>query len=94
VESPPARLLWKALETDVDVFVIAGEEEAHLLRRGESRTMRRLGKNSRFEMHVLPGLEHTLFERRGRDVASGMLTDHILRQFGPGLTEGESPDTT
>jgi alpha-beta hydrolase superfamily lysophospholipase len=94
VESPPARLLWRAVDSDVAVFVIAGEEEAHLLSRGEGGTMRRLAKNPQFEMRVLPGLEHTLFERRGREVSSGLLTDYILSHYGPGVTESGSPATT
>jgi alpha-beta hydrolase superfamily lysophospholipase len=94
VESPPARLVWKAVEADVDVFVIAGEEEAQHLSRGEVRTMRRLVKNPRFRMRVIPGLEHTLFERRGRELASGMLTDHVLGYYAPNAMEGASPVAT
>jgi alpha-beta hydrolase superfamily lysophospholipase len=90
VESPPARLVWNAVDADVDVFVIAGEEEALLLSRGEARTMRRLVKSPLFKMRVIPGLEHTLFERRGRDVSAGMLTDYVLSRYGPGATESGS----
>jgi hypothetical protein len=38
-------------------------------------------------MEVIPDLEHTLFERRTREVAVGVLTDHVIRSFGSSAPE-------
>jgi alpha-beta hydrolase superfamily lysophospholipase len=78
VESPPARLLHRVVEAGVNLLVIAGDKEARFLSRGEGRTMRRLRKSERFQMEVIPELEHSLFERHGRDLASVLLTDHVF----------------
>jgi pimeloyl-ACP methyl ester carboxylesterase len=78
VESPPARLLSRVVDAGVDLLVIAGNREARFLSRGEGRTMRRLGKNKKFHMEVIPELEHSLFERHGRELASVLLTDHVF----------------
>jgi pimeloyl-ACP methyl ester carboxylesterase len=82
VQASPARSLTKVLEAGVDVFVIAGDNEAQLLSRGEAPTMRRLRRSERFRMEVIPDLEHSLFERHGRELASRLLTEHVLACYG------------
>jgi alpha-beta hydrolase superfamily lysophospholipase len=76
--SPPARTLARVVDAEVDLLVVAGEEEAHRLSRGESRTMRRLRQNKRFQMEVIPELEHSLFERHGREQVGEMLTRFVV----------------
>jgi alpha-beta hydrolase superfamily lysophospholipase len=83
VETPPARRLAQVVHAGVNVLVIAGTDEARWLRGGEGATLRKLDATGRFRMEVIPGLEHTLFERRTREVAVGILTDHVTRNFGP-----------
>jgi alpha-beta hydrolase superfamily lysophospholipase len=81
VEMPPARRLGQVVDAGVNVLVIAGTDEGRWLRGGEGRTLRQLERTGRFRMEVIPGLEHTLFERRTRDVAAGILTDHVVANF-------------
>jgi pimeloyl-ACP methyl ester carboxylesterase len=87
VESPPARTLTKVIESGVNLFVLAGDREAHLLKRGEGRTMRRLRQNSLFRMDVIPDLEHSLFEWRGRLQATELLTEHLVGCYGAPFPE-------
>ena len=70
------------VDAGVDVLVIAGTDESRWLRGGESRTLHRLERTGRFRMEVIPGLEHTLFEASTREVAVGILSDHVLGRFG------------
>jgi hypothetical protein len=62
----------------VNVLVIVGDEEAMWLSRGEGPTMRRLSRSPRFRMETIPDLEHTLFERHGRELAAGLVTKYVL----------------
>ncbi|HVB92661.1 MAG TPA: hypothetical protein VND70_11260 [Acidimicrobiales bacterium] len=88
VESPPARTLSKVIDAGVNIFVIAGENETHLLKRGEGRTMRRLQRQPQFRMVMIPGLEHSLFEWHGRILASELLTEHLLNEYGAAFPKG------
>jgi pimeloyl-ACP methyl ester carboxylesterase len=93
VESPPARTLSKVLENDSHMLVIVGQREGRLLRRGESGRIRRLARTGRFHLEVIPDLEHTLFERRGRERVIEMLTEYIVGNYGtvvPPVPEQES----
>jgi pimeloyl-ACP methyl ester carboxylesterase len=87
VETSPAQRLAQVVDAGVNVLVIAGPDEARWLRGGEGPTLRKLGATGRFRMEVIPGLEHTLFERRTREVAVGILTDHVTRNFGASAPE-------
>lgn len=78
ISSSPARTLAKMVEIGTDVLVIVGDKEAHALYRGEGPTVRRLRRTGKLRLEVVPGLEHTLFERKGRELAAGMLTEHVL----------------
>jgi alpha-beta hydrolase superfamily lysophospholipase len=81
VEMPPARRLGQVVDAGVNVLVIAGTDEGRWLRGGEGRTLRQLERTGRFRMEVIPGLEHTLFERRTRDAAVEILIDHVVLNF-------------
>jgi alpha-beta hydrolase superfamily lysophospholipase len=87
VEPPPARKLSRVVDAGVDLFVIAGKEEARVLTRGEGRTMRLMRRTGRFHMEVIPVLEHTLFERHGRDLTIRLLTEYVLDSYGPSIPE-------
>jgi alpha-beta hydrolase superfamily lysophospholipase len=76
--TPPSRKLSKVVEGGVNVFVIDGDEEAMWLRRGEGPTMRRLARSPRFRIEVIGDLEHSLFERHGRELAAGLVADYVL----------------
>lgn len=81
VETPPARRLGQVVDAGVNVLVIAGTDEGRWLRGGEGRTLQKLERTGRFRMEVIPGLEHTLFERRTREVAVEILIDHVVLNF-------------
>jgi alpha-beta hydrolase superfamily lysophospholipase len=82
VQSPPARSLSRLVDTSADVQVICGQNEAHLLLRGEARMFKRLRRTGRFEMVVIRDLEHSLFERSGRERTSDLLTEHVVGRIG------------
>jgi hypothetical protein len=86
VDTPPARRLAHVVATGANVFVIAGTDEGRWLRGGETRTLHKLEQTGRFRMEVIPGLEHTLFERRTREIAANMLSEHVSRNFAPSRT--------
>jgi alpha-beta hydrolase superfamily lysophospholipase len=81
VQMSPAERLAKVVDAGVNLLVVAGTDEGRWLRGGEGRTFRRLEVTGRFRMEVVPGLEHTLFERRTREVAAAILTEHVIGTF-------------
>jgi alpha-beta hydrolase superfamily lysophospholipase len=82
LEPPPAHTISKAVDAGASVYVIAGNEEAKLLMRGEARVVRRMRRTGRFRVDIVPDLEHSLFERYGREQTSGLLTQHVLGRYG------------
>jgi len=88
VETTSAERLAKVVDAGVNVLVIAGTDEGRWLRGGEGRTFRQMESTGRFRMEVIPALEHTLFERRTREIAAGMLTDHLHANFGSSSQPG------
>jgi pimeloyl-ACP methyl ester carboxylesterase len=92
VEITPARRLARVVDAGVDVLIIAGTDEGRWLKGGESRTLHRLERTGRFRIDVIPGLEHSLFEQRTREVAVGVLTEHVVGRFGaPTADRGGAP---
>jgi alpha-beta hydrolase superfamily lysophospholipase len=83
VESPPARALELLVEHGVDTFVVCGEREARMIRRGETAVLRRLRRTGRFRLEVLPTIDHELFQRAARDLVEPMLTSHLVEHFAP-----------
>ena len=88
VDITPARRMARVVDAGVDVLVIAGTDEGRWLSGGETRTLHRLEQTGRFRMEVIPGLEHTLFEHSTREVAVGILSDHIAGKFGAPTAPG------
>jgi hypothetical protein len=83
VDVPAARKLAKVVDAGVDVFVVAGTDESRWLKGGEGHTLRKMEQTGRFHMEVISGLEHSLFEQHTREMAVGILTDHVVQSFGP-----------
>jgi hypothetical protein len=44
--------------------------------------MHRLENDPRFEMTIVPDLEHSLLERYSRETATRLLTDHVRSHYG------------
>jgi hypothetical protein len=81
VTASPARMFERLVNSGVPILVVAGHEEARRLSQGEERRIRTLTRSGAFRMEVVPGLEHTLLERTGRDYVSEILHAWI---FGTG----------
>jgi hypothetical protein len=67
VTASPARTFDRLTKSGVRVLVVAGSDEARHLRQGERRRYRDLARRGSFHLETVPGLEHTLLERTGRD---------------------------
>ena len=85
----PARTLEQLDQAGIDVLVVTGEREDRLMRRGEERRFRALERKGRVKITTIPNLEHTLFERTGRDQAAEYVHAYVLsprrrpRRTGP-----------
>lgn len=80
----PARTLGQLDEAGIDVLVVTGERENGLMRRGEERKFRAL-ERGRVEIETIRNLEHTLFERTGREQAAELVHTYVLERVdGPG----------
>lgn len=86
VASPPARILERLVGRGVDTFIVCGEKEARVLRRGQRAPLRRLDRSGLFHLDVVPGIDHELFARRSRDLVGPMVTHRVLAGSAPGDT--------
>jgi len=78
VGSPPARILEKLVDGGVDTYIVCGESEAAVLRRGQAAAFRRLARSGRFHLEVMSGIDHELFARASRDRVGPVVTGRIL----------------
>jgi len=81
VENPPSRVLGRLVERGVDTFVVCGEPEARLVRRGEEAALRRLARTGSFRLEVVPGIDHELFGRAARERVMPIVERHLLDHF-------------
>ena len=79
VGSPPARILEKLVDGGVDTYIVCGESEARVMRRGQAAAFRRLARSGRFHLEVMSGIDHELFARASRDRVGPVVTERILR---------------
>jgi alpha/beta superfamily hydrolase len=82
VTASPARMFDRLTQSGVRVLVVAGSEETRKLCQGEGGRYRALARKDSFRFDTIPGLEHTLLERTGRDQVSELLHSWV---FGPGV---------
>ena len=78
VASPPARIMERLVASGVDTYVVCGEKEAAVMRRGQAAAFRRLARTGRFHLEVMPGIDHELFARASRDRVGPVVTERIL----------------
>ena len=74
-----------AVRAGIDVLLVCGPDDVGPLR--HSRFWRyvgepRLRRTGRFELAVVPRLDHVLLFSRGRRTAVRILTDHVVRRYG------------
>jgi alpha-beta hydrolase superfamily lysophospholipase len=79
VECPPGRIIERLVDDGVDTYVVCGEKEARVMRRGQAAAFRRLARTGRFHLEVMPGIDHELFARASRDRVGPVVTDGILK---------------
>lgn len=79
VGSPPGRIIEKLVESGVDTYIVCGDGEARVMRRGQAAAFRRLARSGRFHLEVMPGIDHELFARASRDRVGPVVTERILR---------------
>ncbi len=73
----PARTLGQLDQAGIDVLIVTGERENRLMRRGEEGKFRALERKGRVKIESIPHLEHTLFERTGRDQAADLVHAYV-----------------
>jgi hypothetical protein len=78
VASPPGRIVEKLVDGGVDTFMVCGDKEARVMRRGQAAAFRRLTRSGRFHLVVMPGIDHELFARASRDRVGPVVTERIL----------------
>jgi alpha-beta hydrolase superfamily lysophospholipase len=74
-----------AAKAGMDVFIVAGEDEAKPLRSGyywQRIGEPRLRKTGRYQFRTIPNLDHSLLYCRSRVTASEVLTEHVVDLFG------------
>jgi alpha-beta hydrolase superfamily lysophospholipase len=86
VTESPASMLESLEKSGVAVLLVAGSEETRRLFQGEERRIRALTHSSAFRMEVIPGLEHTLLERSGRERVADLLYDWVVVPGGDDAT--------
>jgi dienelactone hydrolase len=77
VTMSPARMFERLERSGVDVLVVLGTVEAEELCRGEYRRLGALVRKGGLTMETMPSLEHSLFERTGRDRVAELLKTHV-----------------
>jgi alpha-beta hydrolase superfamily lysophospholipase len=79
VTASPAGMFGRLAESGVDVLLVAGSVEERKLCRGELGRFRRLFRGGLLTMAIIPSLEHSLFEKTGRDRVAELLDPHVAR---------------
>jgi alpha-beta hydrolase superfamily lysophospholipase len=87
----PARTLGQLDQAGIDVLVVTGEREDGLMRRGEERKFRTLERKGRLKIASIPNLEHTLFERTGRDQAAEQIHAYVTGRVAGRVHPGARP---
>ncbi len=80
VTASPARTFERLAQSGVDALLIVGSVEERKLCRGERHRFRALSRKGHLEVETVPGLEHTLFERTGREHVSELLHRYVTRR--------------
>jgi dienelactone hydrolase len=93
VTASPGRMFERLERSGVNVLLVLGPGEEEELLRGEHRRLRALFRRDRLTMETVPFLQHSLFERTGRDQASELLTTYVM-SLGAGSARSEPLGTT
>jgi len=77
--TPPAALLVSLSRRGVPALVICEQPEADLLRRGQVSVLRRLQRQRRLMLEVLPYKDHALLTSSAREEVAALLDDFMAR---------------
>jgi pimeloyl-ACP methyl ester carboxylesterase len=91
VKAIPAKTIECVTALGVDVFVVAGLYETRRLLRGEQRTIRSLLTSGRLRIETIPRLEHSLFERTGREHVADVVFDYVVGRFAASSPQSVVP---
>jgi hypothetical protein len=86
MKGSPVRTLEKLAQSDVDVLLVTGRNEAGRVAKGEHRRLRSLVSKGGVNREIVPHLEHSLLDRASRDQAAQILTGYVVglgRPAGP-----------
>lgn len=84
-EREPAKLLQELVQTNADVLLVDGDEDARPLRQRAAAELDRLTDTGRFRFEVVPGLDHRLLVRARRDELADVLVQHLTTRFATRL---------
>ena len=73
----PVRTLEHLSQSGVDVLIVASREETRRVYRGEHRRFRALVSSGGVHAETVPHLDHSLFERTGRDRVAELLSGYV-----------------
>jgi dienelactone hydrolase len=76
------RTLEQLARAGIDALLVADEGEAQKLSRGEGGRFRNLEATGRLRMETIPNLEHSLFERTGRERVAELLDAYVVNLLG------------
>jgi hypothetical protein len=78
MKGSPVRTLEQLAQSDVDVLLVTGRNEAGRVAKGEHRRLRSLVSAGGVHRKIVPHLEHSLLDRASRDQAAEILTGYVV----------------
>jgi hypothetical protein len=78
MKGSPVRTLEHLAQSDVDVLLVTGQNEAGRVAKGEQRRLRSLVSAGGVHRKLVPHLEHSLLDRASRDQAAEILTTYVV----------------
>jgi hypothetical protein len=83
MKGSPVRTLEQLAQSDVDVLLVTGRNEAGRVAKGEHRRLRSLVSAGGVHREIVPHLEHSLLDRASRDQAAEILTGYVVGLGAP-----------
>ena len=94
VGQAPLAVPASLVRAGIDVLLVCGPDDARPLRDSwywRSRGEPRLRRTGRFELAVVPSLDHVLLFGQGRRAAVRILTEHVVGRYGDRAPAVDSP---
>jgi pimeloyl-ACP methyl ester carboxylesterase len=78
MKGSPVQTLEQLAQSDVDVLLLTGRNEAGRVAKGEHRRLRSLVSAGGVHRELVPYLEHSLLDRASRDQAAEIVTGYVV----------------